>query len=74
MFDPAQYESGARKMITTLATRLVLAWELLVRRAARSMNWNSMAALVPQAYLVPQQVAGIGRRKGRGVGARGQRT
>ena len=61
-------------MITTLAIRHVLAWVLLVRRAARSMNWNSMAALAPQAYLVPQRVAGIGRRQGRKVGVRGQRT
>jgi len=61
-------------MITTLATRIVLALALLVRRAVRNMNWNSMAAPAPQTYLVPQRVAGIGRRQARGFGVRGRRT
>jgi hypothetical protein len=61
-------------MITTLATRIVLALALLVRRAVRNMNWNSMAAPAPKAYLVPQRVAGIRRRQGRGFDARGRRT
>jgi hypothetical protein len=61
-------------MITTLATRIVLALVLLVRRAVRNMNWNSMAAPAPKAYLVPQRVAGIRRRQGRGFDARGRRT
>jgi hypothetical protein len=61
-------------MITTLATRIVLALVLLVRRAVGNMNWNSMAAPAPKAYLVPQRVAGIRRRQGRGFDARGRRT
>jgi hypothetical protein len=60
-------------MVTTLVIRIVLALTLLVRRAVRNMNWNSMAAPAPQAYLAPQRVAGI-RRQGRGFGAHGRRT
>jgi len=33
-----------------------------------------MAASAPKAYLVPQRVAGIRRRQGRGFDERGRRT
>jgi len=61
-------------MITTLATRIVLALTLLAKRAVGNMNWNSMAAPAPQAYVTRQRVAGIRRRQGRGFGAHGRRT
>ena len=57
-------------MITTLATRIALALALLVGRAARIMNCNSMAPHASQAYLVPQRVAGIRRHQGRAFDAR----
>ncbi|MET4039946.1 hypothetical protein ABIC03_001631 [Bradyrhizobium sp. RT6a] len=61
-------------MITTLATRIARALALLARRAARIMNCNSMAPDAPQAYLVPQRVAGNRRRQGCARDARGYRT
>jgi hypothetical protein len=61
-------------MITTLATRIARALALLVRRAADIMNCNSMAPEAPQAYLVPQRVAGNRRHQGRAFDARGHRT
>jgi len=72
MFDPAQFEGGARNMITTSATCIVLAFAL-VMRAVSNMNWNSMAAPASQAYFASERVAGI-RRRGGGAGARGCRT
>jgi hypothetical protein len=58
-------------MITTLATRIARALALLARRAAGIMNCNSMAPHAPQAYPVPQRVAGIRRRRCRAFDERG---
>ncbi|MBR0782230.1 hypothetical protein [Bradyrhizobium iriomotense] len=52
-------------MITVLATRIILALALLVRRAADIMNCNLMVPLRPRHYLVKQRVAGIGRHRRR---------
>ena len=57
-------------MITTLATRVALALALLVRRAVRTMNCNSMVPHAPRAYPVPQRVAGIRRHQGRAFDGR----
>lgn len=59
-------------MITTLATRIVLAVALLARRTVRSMNFNLMALHAPQHYLVPQRVADVSRHQHRGFDARGR--
>jgi hypothetical protein len=72
MFDAASF--GASEMIITSVIRIALALALLLQRAVRNMNCNLMAALAPRAYLVPQRVAGIRRRQGRGFDARGRRT
>jgi hypothetical protein len=61
-------------MITTLATRVALALVLLLRRAADIMNCNSMAPHAPQAYLLPQRVAGNRRHQGRAFDEHGHRT
>jgi hypothetical protein len=58
-------------MITTMATTVALALALLLRRASHIMNCNSMAPHAPQAYPVPQRVAGIRRRRCRAFDERG---
>ena len=60
-------------MITTSATCTFVALAL-VMRAVLNMNWNSMAAPAPQAYLASERVAGFRRRQGGGAGASGHRT
>ena len=61
-------------MITTLTTRVAFALALLARGAAHIMNCNSMAPHAPQAYLLPQRVAGIRRHQGSALDERGHRT
>jgi hypothetical protein len=71
MFDPAQSESGARKMITTLVRRIAVTFAMLARRAADIMNCNLMALHAPQHYLVTQRVAGMRWRQRRVFNAGG---
>ncbi|MGY8707406.1 hypothetical protein RAD16_16825 [Bradyrhizobium sp. 18BD] len=71
MFDAAQFESGARKMIITFVTRIVGALVPLAARAVGNMNRNLMAPRAPQAYLVRQRAAGITRHQRRASDVRG---
>ena len=71
MFDPAQFESGARKMIITSVTRIIRALVLSAARMADKMNRNLMAPHAQQAYLMRQRSAGIRRHQRRASDVRG---